>query len=112
MLADELLDNGPRAAADVLDKAIHLDRYNEEVCRRAMQIRHRATPTACGSCYEPCPPSSLTSTSNPTSQPSGSPPNSEPTPTDGRPELGRSGDIGVLAQQSCRLLVFPKGQAV
>ena len=38
-LADELLATDPQAASDLLDKAIGLDRYNEELYRRAMHAR-------------------------------------------------------------------------
>ncbi|MGC1209799.1 MAG: transcriptional regulator [Micromonospora sp.] len=40
LLADELLDTDPRAASDLLDKAIGIDRYNEELYRRAIRARH------------------------------------------------------------------------
>ena len=38
-LAEELLATDPQAASDLLDKAIGLDRYNEELYRRAMHAR-------------------------------------------------------------------------
>jgi DNA-binding SARP family transcriptional activator len=41
LLADTLLDEGdPQAASDVLDRAIHHDRYNEALYRKAMHARH------------------------------------------------------------------------
>jgi hypothetical protein len=40
MLADDLLDNDPQAASDLLDKAIGLDRYNEALYTKAMHARH------------------------------------------------------------------------
>ncbi|GAA0447844.1 hypothetical protein Aca07nite_73530 [Actinoplanes capillaceus] len=40
LLADDLLDNDPQAASDLLDKAINLDRYNEALYRLAMHARH------------------------------------------------------------------------
>jgi DNA-binding SARP family transcriptional activator len=41
LLADALLyANDPQAAADLLDRAISLDRYNEALYRKAMQARH------------------------------------------------------------------------
>jgi len=40
LLADDLLSDDPQAASDLLDKAIALDRYNEELYRKAMQARH------------------------------------------------------------------------
>jgi DNA-binding SARP family transcriptional activator len=40
LLADDLIGPDPQAAADVLDKAIGLDRYNEELYRKAMHARH------------------------------------------------------------------------
>jgi hypothetical protein len=40
MLADDLLATDPQAASDVLDTAIGLDRYNEELYRKAMHARH------------------------------------------------------------------------
>jgi hypothetical protein len=39
LLADELLATDPQAASDLLDKAIGLDRYNEELYRRGMHAR-------------------------------------------------------------------------
>ncbi|MFI5484171.1 BTAD domain-containing putative transcriptional regulator [Micromonospora echinaurantiaca] len=40
LLADDLLDTGPQAVCDLLDKAIGLDRYNEALYVRAMHARH------------------------------------------------------------------------
>jgi DNA-binding SARP family transcriptional activator len=40
LLADDLLESDPQAASDLLDKAIGLDRYNEELYRKAMHTRH------------------------------------------------------------------------
>lgn len=40
MLADDLLDNDPQAASDLLDKAIGMDRYNEALYVKAMPARH------------------------------------------------------------------------
>jgi DNA-binding SARP family transcriptional activator/LysM repeat protein len=40
LLADDLLATDPQAASDLLDKAIGLDRYNEELYRKAMHARH------------------------------------------------------------------------
>jgi DNA-binding SARP family transcriptional activator len=40
LLAEDLLPADPQAASDVLDKAIGLDRYNEELYRAAMRARH------------------------------------------------------------------------
>ncbi|MEV0156294.1 transcriptional regulator [Micromonospora sp. NPDC050686] len=40
LLADDLIDNDPQAASDLLDKAIGLDRYNEALYTRAMRARH------------------------------------------------------------------------
>ena len=40
LLADTLLDGDPHAASDVLDRAIHLDPYNESLYRQAMHTRH------------------------------------------------------------------------
>lgn len=40
LLADDLLEPDPQAASDLLDKAIGLDRYNEELYRKAMHARH------------------------------------------------------------------------
>jgi DNA-binding SARP family transcriptional activator len=40
LLADELLATDPHAAAELLEKAIGLDRYNEELYRKAMHARH------------------------------------------------------------------------
>jgi hypothetical protein len=40
LLADDLLAADPQAASDLLDKAISLDRYNEELYRKAMHARH------------------------------------------------------------------------
>jgi DNA-binding SARP family transcriptional activator len=40
LLADDLLESDPQAASDLLDKAIGLDRYNEELYRKAMHARH------------------------------------------------------------------------
>jgi DNA-binding SARP family transcriptional activator len=39
-LADDLLDNHPQQASDLLDKAIGLDRYNEALYVKAMHARH------------------------------------------------------------------------
>lgn len=41
LLADDLLESAPAAASDLLDKAISLDRYNEDLYCRAMRARHR-----------------------------------------------------------------------
>ncbi|MBT8227218.1 MAG: LysM peptidoglycan-binding domain-containing protein, partial [Dactylosporangium sp.] len=41
LLADDLLESDPQAASDLLGKAIGLDRYNEELYRKAMHARHR-----------------------------------------------------------------------
>jgi two-component SAPR family response regulator len=41
LLADDLLEADPQTASDLLDKAIGLDRYNEELYRKAMHARHR-----------------------------------------------------------------------
>ena len=38
--ADDLLDTDPEAASDLLDKAIALDRHNEQLYLRAMHARH------------------------------------------------------------------------
>lgn len=40
LLADELLATDPQAASDLLHHAIEIDRYNEELYRRAMRARH------------------------------------------------------------------------
>jgi DNA-binding SARP family transcriptional activator len=40
LLADDLLATNPRPASDLLDKAIGLDYYNEELYRKAMHARH------------------------------------------------------------------------
>jgi DNA-binding SARP family transcriptional activator len=40
MLADDLLDDDPQAASDLLDKAIGLDHYNEALYTKAMHARH------------------------------------------------------------------------
>lgn len=40
LLADELLATDPRAASDLLDRAIRIDRYNEDLYRRGMRVRH------------------------------------------------------------------------
>jgi len=40
LLADDLLESDPQAASDLLDKAIGLDRYNEQLYRTAMHARH------------------------------------------------------------------------
>jgi DNA-binding SARP family transcriptional activator len=40
LLADDLLNNDPQTASDLLDKAIGLDRYNEQLYRRSMHARH------------------------------------------------------------------------
>ena len=40
LLADDLIASDPQAASDLLDKAIGLDRYNEELYRKAMHARH------------------------------------------------------------------------
>ncbi len=40
LLAEDLLASDPQAASDLLDKAIGLDRYNEELYRTAMHARH------------------------------------------------------------------------
>ncbi|MFB9238469.1 BTAD domain-containing putative transcriptional regulator [Plantactinospora siamensis] len=40
LLAEDLLATDPQAASDLLDKAIRLDRYNEELYRAAMRARH------------------------------------------------------------------------
>jgi DNA-binding SARP family transcriptional activator len=40
MLADDLIDTDPRAASDLLDRAIGLDRYNEALYTKAMHARH------------------------------------------------------------------------
>ncbi len=40
LLADDLLTSDPQAASDLLDKAISLDHYNEELYRKAMHARH------------------------------------------------------------------------
>lgn len=40
LLADDLLDAHPQEASDLLDKAIGLDRYNEQLYRKAMHARH------------------------------------------------------------------------
>jgi hypothetical protein len=40
LLADDLLTSDPQAASDLLDKAIGLDHYNEELYRKAMHARH------------------------------------------------------------------------
>ncbi|MEU2614905.1 transcriptional regulator [Micromonospora sp. NPDC007271] len=40
LLADDLLDNNPQAASDLLHKAIDLDRYNEALYTKAMHARH------------------------------------------------------------------------
>jgi len=40
LLAEDLLASDPRAASELLDKAIGLDRYNEELYRTAMHARH------------------------------------------------------------------------
>jgi DNA-binding SARP family transcriptional activator len=40
LLADDLLTTDPQAASDLLDKAIGLDRYNEQLYRKAMHARH------------------------------------------------------------------------
>ncbi|GGN93855.1 hypothetical protein GCM10010112_82580 [Actinoplanes lobatus] len=40
LLAEDLLPTDPRSASDLLDKAIGLDRYNEELYRAAMRARH------------------------------------------------------------------------
>jgi DNA-binding SARP family transcriptional activator len=41
MLADALAPHDPQTACDVLDRAIRLDRYNEELYRHGMHARHR-----------------------------------------------------------------------
>ncbi|RZU76151.1 DNA-binding SARP family transcriptional activator [Micromonospora kangleipakensis] len=41
LLAEDLLATDPMAASAVLDKALCLDRYNEELYRAAMRVRHR-----------------------------------------------------------------------
>jgi DNA-binding SARP family transcriptional activator len=41
MLADNLGDADPTAAAEVLDSAIRLDPYNEDLYRKAMRAHHR-----------------------------------------------------------------------
>ena len=40
LYAEALLDTDPQTASDVLDKAIGLDRHNEQLYVRAMQARH------------------------------------------------------------------------
>jgi DNA-binding SARP family transcriptional activator len=40
LLAEDLLSTDPQAASDLLDKAICLDRYNEQLCCTAMRARH------------------------------------------------------------------------
>ncbi|MBX7267589.1 LysM peptidoglycan-binding domain-containing protein [Micromonospora sp. Llam7] len=40
LLADDLIESDPQAASDLLDKAIDLDHYNEELYRKAMHTRH------------------------------------------------------------------------
>jgi DNA-binding SARP family transcriptional activator len=40
LLADDLLTTDPQAASDLLDTAIGLDPYNEELYRKAMHARH------------------------------------------------------------------------
>jgi two-component SAPR family response regulator len=40
LLADDLTESDPQAASDLLDKAISLDRYNEQLYRKAMHARH------------------------------------------------------------------------
>jgi DNA-binding SARP family transcriptional activator len=40
LLAADLLETDPQAASDLLNKAIGLDRYNEQLYRKAMQARH------------------------------------------------------------------------
>jgi len=40
LYAEDLLKTDPQAASDLLDKAIALDRYNEQLYRTAMQARH------------------------------------------------------------------------
>jgi DNA-binding SARP family transcriptional activator len=40
LLAEDLLATDPQAASDLLDKAIGLDRYNEQLYRKAMHARH------------------------------------------------------------------------
>ncbi|WP_200216810.1 BTAD domain-containing putative transcriptional regulator [Micromonospora coerulea] len=41
LLAEDLLATDPPAASAVLDKALRLDQYNEELYRAAMRVRHR-----------------------------------------------------------------------
>ena len=41
LLAEDLLEPDPQTASDLLDKAIGLDHYNEELYRKAMHARHR-----------------------------------------------------------------------
>nr|MDT0658800.1 LysM peptidoglycan-binding domain-containing protein [Micromonospora sp. DSM 115978] len=40
LLADDLIESDPQAASELLDKAIDLDHYNEELYRKAMHARH------------------------------------------------------------------------
>jgi DNA-binding SARP family transcriptional activator len=40
LLADDLLPDDPQATSDLLDKAIRLDRYNEQLYRQGMHARH------------------------------------------------------------------------
>ena len=40
LLADDLIESDPQTASDLLDKAIGLDHYNEELYRKAMHARH------------------------------------------------------------------------
>ncbi len=40
LLADDLLTTDPQAAVDTLDKAIGLDRCNEQLYRKAVHARH------------------------------------------------------------------------
>ena len=41
VLAETLVSEDLQGASDVLDQAIRLDRYNEELYRKAMEVRHR-----------------------------------------------------------------------
>jgi hypothetical protein len=45
LLAGDLLATNPQAASDLLDQAIGVDRYNEELYRKAMHARHALTDT-------------------------------------------------------------------
>jgi DNA-binding SARP family transcriptional activator len=45
MLADDLLPTDAQAASDLLDRAIGVHRYNEELYRKAMHARHALTDT-------------------------------------------------------------------